>query len=726
MNFRFLTACMLLVGTAPAYSQGEPAASSTKTFASGTAAAPPVIDGILGQEEWAGARLVEDFHQVSPSEYAAASERTQVFVMHDADALYVGARLYDSEASRITANILKQGEALMGEDRISIVLDPFGDGRSGYSFIVNVNGVRRQALFENRSEENFNWKGIWDARTSRDAQGWMAEIVIPFKSISFDPSRTSWGFNFERNISRRAEVIGWSSRNQEIIPATAGRITGLSAVNQGIGLDVVPSLSLRQHREFSPDDDEFKAEPSLDLFYKITPALTAALTINTDFSATEVDDREVNLTRFSLFFPEKRAFFLQDADIFEFGRLGVGSQVSGLENGLPFFSRRIGLGDNGEPVDLKAGAKLTGRIGSWSLGVLDVQQAGYEEIDSTNLFVGRAATNVLDESSLGVIVTNGDPRSNLSNTLVGADFRYLNTRLPGGRVLEGELWYQVSETEGLDGDDAAYGVRLRSPNNDGWRGGLGMKELQENFYPALGFVNNAGIRDYTADLGYTHQPDAGFFQNIYSGLELQQIDLLAGDLQVRTHEWRALELETRSGDVLEFAYARTTEVLQDPFEIFSGVVLPTGDYAFDQFEVEIESSSHRKLSGSLSYQWGDFFSGSSNSIEAEIVARPSPHFAVAATYEMNDVDLPEGEFIARLMRLRLDIVFSSMLSWSNFVQYDNDSEVVGINSRLQWIPRAGRETYLVFNHALEDYDMDRRFRSESADVVLKAGYTFRF
>lgn len=725
MNSRSIIIWALLIGWVPAQAQ-EPDAS-VKSVEVGSTASPPVIDGIWRAEEWAGARLIEDFHQVSPVEYAPASERTQIYVAYDSDALYIAARVLDSDASRITANILKQGAGLGGEDRIIIVLDPFGDGRSGYGFFVNANGVRRQALYENRSEENFNWKGIWDASTSRDGEGWTAEVAIPFKSLSFDPARTDWGLNIERHVMRRAEVIGWSSRNQEVNPATAGRLTGLRGINQGVGLDVVPSLSLRQHRGFSPEEDEFKAEPSLDVFYKVTPALTAALTLNTDFSATEVDDREVNLSRFSLFFPEKRSFFLQDADIFEFGRLGVGTEgITGLENGLPFFSRRIGLGEGGVPVDLEVGGKLTGRVGNWSLGVLDVQQAGYDEVDSTNLFVGRAAANVLDESSLGFVVTHGDPRSNLDNTLVGADFRYLNTRLAGGRVLEGELWYQRSDTEGMEGDDGAYGVRVRSPNNTGWRGGLGLKELQENFNPALGFVNNRGIQDYTGDVGYTHVLRQGPLQKVFTGLNLQQIDLIDGGLQMKVHEWRVFEVETGAGDGIEFAYIRSKEVLQEPFEIFTDIDLPVGKYAFDEFEAEVEFSSHRKISGSLAYRWGDFFSGSRDSIEAEIVARPSRHFSVAAVYQLDDVVLPEGRFIARLMRLRLETVFSSKLSWSNFIQYDNDSELIGINSRVQWIPRAGRETYLVVNHGLQDYDRDRRFRSDNADVVLKAGYTFRF
>ncbi len=723
-----ITSCAMLFGAAAMAQSASPAAS--KSIEIRRTATPPTIDGSLLPAEWQDAALIEDLHQVSPVEYASPSERTQVYVMYDSDALYIGARLFDSQPQAATANILRQGEDLDGDDRIAVVIDPFNDGRSGYSFTVNMHGVRRQALYENASEENFDWKGIWHVRTSRDAEGWVAEMVIPFKTLSFNPNSDTWGFNVQRNVTRRTESIGWSSRNQEINPSTAGRITGLQGMNQGIGLDLVPSLTLRHDKVFDPARSAQSVEPSLDVFYKITPALTAALTVNTDFSATEVDDRQVNLSRFGLFFPEKRAFFLQDADIFEFGRLGSGggAQFSGgtLQNGRPFFSRRIGLAGDGTPVDLRVGAKLTGRIGEWSVGLLDVQQAAYDGVDSRNLFVGRAAVNVLEESTVGAILTHGDPRSNLSNTLVGADFRYRNSRLPGSRILESEIWYQQSDTEGVSGDDAAWGLRLQSPNSIGLRGGVGVKEIQRNFYPALGFVNNTGIRDHTAYVGYTRRSDSRLLRTLYSGAELQHIRFIDGGLQTESLKLRALEIETDAGDALEFTYWRTREGIDEDFEIFPGVTVPVGQYEYAEYEIAIGAADHRPISGEVGIRWGDFLDGRHRAYEGEIVLRPSPHFALAAEYEYNDIDLPQGGFITRVMSLRLDLVFSSTLSWSNLLQYDNESELVGFNSRLQWIPEAGRETYLVVNHALQDFDRDGRLRSANADIVLKVGYTLRF
>jgi hypothetical protein len=703
--------------------------SGEKTLVVARAAAPPAIDGRIDASEWATATVVEDFHQVEPIEFASPSERTRVYVMIDADNIYIAARMWDSEPAQVAARSLRQGEALNDDDVFGVALDTFNDRRNGYWFSVNPNGVRRQAIFQNTTTRNFDWRGIWHTMSSRDSEGWVTEMAIPVKTLAFNPASDTWGINFRRKIERRQEFMAWVSRNQQVNPSASGTATGMTGFNQGIGLDIVPSVSLKQQRVFDPENTEHSIEPSLDVFYKITPALTAALTVNTDFSATEVDDREVNLTRFGLFFPEKRAFFLQGADIFEFGRLtnaGNDTEIAGssLANGRPFFSRRIGLSGRGEPVDLDVGGKLTGRIGDWNVGLLDVAQSAYGTVDARNLFVGRAVANVLEESSLGLILTNGDPRSNLSNTVVGADFLYQNTRLANGNVIEAEAWYQQSKTEGVSGDDSAYGLRIGMPNEAGFRAGIGLKTIEQHFYPALGFVNNAGIRDYTFETRYTRRMD-GYLQAAYSTLDVQLIELLGGGLQSRIATLRPLVLESSSGEQLELNYIASKEVLYEPFEISAGVVLPPGEYSFDEAKVAFETGGHRALSGTVRFAQGDFYSGERVNIEGELTWRPSRYFALSGQYEYFGVDLPQGDFVTRLLQVRTDVAFSSRLSWSNLVQYDNDSEVMGFNSRLQWVPEVGRETYLVFNHEQEDPDRNNRFRSTNADLVVKLGYTFR-
>ena len=693
---------------------------------------PPVIDGYIDEPGWSRAAVIEDLHQMSPIEYAEPSQRTEIRILYDDDALYIAARMWDTEAERIVSQNLRQGQQVWGDDFFGIVLDPFNDQRSGYLFMLNANGVRAEALYLDISKQQWNWQGIWETAGTQDDQGWTTEVAIPFKSLSFDPQNDAWGINFRRQIARDNENLGWVSRNRTMNPSVTGVAMGLRGLDQGLGLDIVPSVSAVSEKDFSASATESNVEPSLDLFYKVTPALNAALTINTDFSATEVDDRQVDLSRFSLFFPEKRAFFLQDSDIFEFGRLGGGTfngpAVSrpSLENGRPYFSRRLGLSATGEPVDIDYGGRLSGRIGRWSVGALTVRQDEFQDVDPTDAFVGRAALNVLEESTIGMIVTNGDPRSNLDNTLVGADFRFLNSRLPGGRILEGEAWYQQTDTEGLSGDDGAWGLRLRSPNNSGFRGGIGVKEIQENFNPALGFVNRPGVRDHTAEFGFTHIPDDGRLTSILSRIDAQRIDLVDGRSQSQLISLIPVEVENRSRDKLTTRYVANKEVVTEPFEISDGVIIPIGDYSFDEYGFDLEAGSQRRVSGSFSYRDGEFFDGDRRQLKSSITWVPTRHFRVSAGYDYNDVDLPQGDFVVRLVTLQADINFSSTLSWANLIQYDNVSETAGINSRLHWIPEAGREMFIVLNHNLQDYDRTNSFHSLGAEFTAKFSYTFRF
>lgn len=333
------------------------------------------IDGILDEDEWQQALLVEDLHQYSPYEYSEPSRASKVWIFYTDDALYVGSFFEEPDPSQISASILRQGENLVADDIFSEILDPYLDRRSGYRFTVNPNGVRWEGLYQNVTDIQGNWDGIWQADAKIVENGWYAEMRIPYQSISFNPASDAWGINFRREIRRNNEGIGWVSRNRQLNPSIAGTMSGLHGLRQGLGLDIVPSVTLREDRRYGMNvAREQNVEPSLDVFYKLTPQLNASLTINTDFSAAEVDSRQVNLTRFNLFFPERRDFFIREADIFEFGQIGGGrSAESGggnpavpnaaAQNARPFFSRRIGLSARGTPVDIEYGGKVAGRIG---------------------------------------------------------------------------------------------------------------------------------------------------------------------------------------------------------------------------------------------------------------------------------------------------------------------------------------------------------------------------
>jgi hypothetical protein len=575
-----LAAALLFTATAAAQNSAPP--TGNKTAAAIRTTTPPVIDGRLDDAVWSTATVIDDLHQVTPTEFAAPTERTIVYLLYDDDNLYVAARMFDKEPERIGARILRQNQPIGPDDRFFVHLDPFGNRRSGYLFGVNPNGVRFDGVFQNTSDRQFDWDGIYRAEAVIDEQGWTAEFAIPFKTLSFDPAKDAWNMNFVRYIIRRNEQLAWDSRNRNTDPTTMGSVTGLRGIQQGAGLDIVPSVAIRERKDFATSLHNTDTEPSLDVFYKITPSLNGALTINTDFSATEVDNRQVNLTRFGLFFPEKRDFFLQDLDIFQFasiGRLNTGNDTlensattrASRENGRPFFSRRLGIAPTGQEVPLDYGGKLSGRVGRWDIGALSIRQDDSPAVNATTTFVGRVAANVLDESSLGFIATSGDPTANLDNSLVGTDFRYVNTHLAGGRALEAEAWYQQSDSEDLIGDDSALGLGIRMPNNSGLRGGLGYRRLEENFNPALGFVSNAGIDDYTAEVGHTWRPRDNTIQSVFSGLDAERIEYLDdGSVQSQVLSLRAVEIDTRGRDQLRLRFYSTEESLRLPFEISSG------------------------------------------------------------------------------------------------------------------------------------------------------------
>ena len=726
---------MYLVLPDAASAQGAPiGATPEKVVRVVRVESPPEVDGRLDDEVWKRADVITDFHQIRPGDGTEPSERTEVHLLYNDDALYIGARMYDSEPDRIAAPTVRHGQGLGRDDRLVVILDPFNTRRGGYRFETNLNGVRHDALYANVSSFQSEWTVIWDAAASLFDNGWMAEVEIPFKTLPFDPTIDTWGFNFGRGIRRRGEEIAWVSRNRSYNPSILGLATGFEGLDQGLGLDIVPSVTGNRLEAFSPSTTDSSVEPSLDVFYRLTPSLNASLTVNTDFSAAEVDDRQVNLTRFNLFFPEKRDFFLNDADLFEFGRIGgrASSATSGSSrnNGRPFFSRRLGLSPSGRPVDLNAGGKISGRVGRWNVGALAIRQDEFEATNASTVFVGRASANVLEESSVGMIATHGDPNSNRDNSLIGVDFRYLNTRLPGGRVLEADAWFQQSDTEGLDGEDSAFGLGVSMPNNSGWRGGFAVKELETNFDPALGFVSRSNVRDATADAGYRHFTGGSILQSIFSGVDVQRIGFLDGGLQSEVILGRLIEIQSNSGERFSAQYRATKEVVTEPFTIYRDesrrVVVPPDRYSFGETVLSAQTGGQRTFSGGVTYETGDFLSGSRKNTGGQFRWRQSRTFGLVLNYDRNAIDLVQGDFVTRVMRLTTEVNFSSTLYWVSLIQYDDVSEVLGINTRLHWVPIAGQQGLIVLNHRLQDRDKDNAFSSELLDLNVKFSYTFRF
>ncbi len=686
---------------------------------------PPVIDGVM-DEIWSTGALLDDLHQTDPIEYAEPSERTVVRILYDKDFLYFSAMMYYKDPSKIVANKLIQGANLRTEDKFRVYINPFNDGRNGYIFQTNANGVRTDGILENVTDNNFDWTGIWYAASQLTDYGWFAEIAIPYKTLSFDPSSDSWGMSILRSIESNTEDMAWTSYNRSVNPSNFGTITGLEGLEQGVGLDVIPGASATYRERYDPSSSDSDLEPTLDAFYKFTPNLTGALTFNSDFSATDVDARQVQLSRFSIFFPEQRKFFLQEADIFEFGGLGT--------NGKPFFSRRIGLGPNGEQLDLEAGGKLTGRIGRWNIGALAVQQGGNAGevpdggrlVNDSELFVGRVSANVLGQSTVGGIMTYGNPTGDLDNKLVGADFNYLNTRSFDKITIDGQLWYQESDTEGFEGEQSAWGAKLRSPNQTGWKGRIQHQSIGEDFFPALGFVNRRGIKKNDAFVGYTKRFAPGsMFRSLESGVDWLRVTDWDGDLETEIFDVTLAILENQSADSAALYFLDTREVLTTPFEIVDGVVIPVGDYSFRVYGAYLETGGQRKFKATMFVEDGGFYSGDIFTVNTKFEWQPSKHFTGVFEYEYNDIDLLEGAFDTQLIRLRADVAFNAEWAWITTAQFDNQSDLLGVNSRLQWIPQAGREFYVIYNGGWFE-DETRGFRTVGQSATVKLNYTFRF
>ncbi len=613
-----------------------------------------------------------------------------------------------------------------GADLVRIVIDPFADRRNGYQFDLTAAGGKFDGLVEQRGQVRSDWDGIWYGRATIDKEGWTAELAIPFKTISFNPGASAaggWGFNVEREIRRRQELVRWSSPRANV-PITnlaeAGAIQGLAGIRQGLGLTLKPYISTR----IDMDDGGLEIKPGFDLFYKLTTSTTLAITVNTDFAEAEVDERVVNLTRFPVFFPEKRAFFLQDATVFSFGGIN--------ESPLPFYSRRIGI-VNGTKKDILAGVRVTGREGGINFGLMDVQMHDDGALGEKNLSVGRVTLNVLGESSAGVFFTHGDPGTTGDNTLVGGDFNYRTSSLFGDQILEAHAWTMGTFSEmgpsrpgassGLQGDDAAFGGRISYPN-DRWEWDIFAARYGKDFNPALGFIERPGTYEINGDIRYRWRPD-GYIRRI--DLQADQSVFLDLDGNVQTQEGGlpGLELENRRGDVFFIEYQLNRDVLTEPFEIKDGLTIPVGDYRFNRVKASLELAASRKLSPTFSFRTGDYYTGTRTDYAADLRWRPSSQFFGSVGYEYEGIDLAEGSFVVRVIRARADVLFSPSLSWSNTVQYDNDSEDLGFNSRVRWELEPGREVFFVVNqgYGVED---GHRFHSTTSDLTVKVGLTFRF
>jgi hypothetical protein len=686
-----------------------------------------VLDGVLDEPVWRRAVPATEFRQQEPVEGAPPTEQTEVRVAFDANNLYIGAHLFDSDPSGIKGYQRRRNAGLGSDDRFMWILDTFRDGRTAYFFEINPAGLLGDGLLRIGSGGNMSksWDGIWDVRVRRHERGWTAEIRIPFRTLNFDPRSETWGINFQRTIRRKSEELMWSGyrRNQGLfLPINAGVLTGLRDISQGVGLEARPYVAASQSNVGGVTNTG--SNIGLDLGYSVTPSLRLAMTVNTDFAETEVDDRQVNLTRFPLFFPERRQFFLEGSSIYNFaGSNGVN----------PFFSRRIGL-VGGEPIPVQFGARLGGQAGAWDVGLLQVRTGAQGQVSTEDFSVARLRRNFFAQSSIGAIYTRRatDATSEIDlpdRHTYGVDLDMSTSTFLGNRNLQFEAFFAAHDElvrgEGTTlGDRSARGIRFNYPNNV-WQAHVSLREFGDHWNPAVGFAPRRGFRRLQPTVSWNPRAERlAHVREFQFQLYFEHLTDLDGVLETRRVQARPLGIRFHPGDRVQVSVANQFEYLAGPFQIANGIVLAPGEYSFNDMTVDVSTANQRVLSVNGELQIGEFWSGTRRRAELGATVRPNGSINLSSTIERQDVSLPGGDFATTLMRVNASWTPTPYTSLINSVQYDDVSREVGLNSRLRWIVRPGSDFYFVYAHNW--MDDEGRFTTLARGATTKLNYTHRF
>jgi hypothetical protein len=693
---RASSAAILALVSAIARAQA-PAPSEAPTTGVATFVGVIRLDGVLDEPAWKEAGVIADLVQQSPKPGEPTPFRTEVRILGDKSYLYFGITCTDPDPARIAIHTMQRDGNMRGDDTISIVLDTFHDHRTGYLFEINAAGVRRDGLISDPNAESpsLDWDGIWDAATRRTATGWTAEIVLPAQTLRFKRSTGQWGFNIERYVAREQLTLRWSGTTLDsnlLDMRRAGNLDGVCCLDQGWGLTVSPYVLGRYETDHVTDHGVTKGQAGLDVGYHLSSQLDAVLTVNPDFAEVEADSRQVNLTRFALFFPEKRPFFTDGSTFFDFG-------LDLQDTFIPFYSRTVGL-YNDRIVPITAGLKVVGREGPWGVGALDVQTRDTYGVPATNMAAGRFTYDVNQNLRVGAIGTNGDPDGRSNNSLAGVDAVWQTASFHGDKNLGFGLWGTRSFGDVGSGDRNGFGFKAQYPN-DLWNLQLSFKQFGDSLEPALGYLPRPGTRQYTSYVAYQPRPDGGMFSGVRQFFfEINPV--LVTDLHGETQSFRVfmapLNFQTQAGDHYEANYAPEYQRLTEPFEITPGVVIPTGTYRFHRFRLQAESSDSRPFSAGATVWLGGFYDGNLTQVEGFVKwTEGSGHLQLAFNLENDYGDLPEGNFFFRLWQLKTVYAFNPNLLLSAFFQYDSESRDLGMNARLRWTIKPGSDLFVVWN-----------------------------
>ena len=565
------------------------------------------LDGILDEPAWKRATSAGEFIMQDPILGGAPTEATDIRVVFNKDHLYIGVLCHDSEPDKLLGNTRKRDEFLSADDRFMWTMDTFLNQQTGYFFEMNPAGLMADSLMGPGGNQNREWDGIWNAKVRQSEIGWVIEIDIPFRTVAFDPNAPAWGINFQRTVRRKNEETVWTGhlRNQGLRRmSNAGLLVGLTDVTQGRGLELKPYVAgtTSDGPGRSPEvSQETTADIGGEVTYNITPSLRAVGTINTDFAETEVDTRRVNLTRFPLFFPEKRGFFLDGATFFDFPIRA-------------FFSRRIGLDANGQPQRIQGGGKLTGQAGRFDVGALYVStdEDTSDGVLGESFLVARMRRRILRQSYFGAIYTGRATRNQSAvptRTTAGADLRLATSSFRDDKNLDLTAYWAWNSTVGDLGDSSAFGFKLDYPNDE-WDMSASYDEVQKNYDPAVGFTDRRDYRKYTPEFRWNPRPQSNWIRRFGFGFEPEFFTDTNNRKVTTEADIQAFRMELHSGDNVEVHVVPSYERLEEDFTISPGVTLPAGaEYSFTRYRVQASTANKRLVALQPRVEWGTFLSG---------------------------------------------------------------------------------------------------------------------
>ncbi len=714
------------VSAVPLYAQPVPPGAEYHTARATRieASQAPLIDGDLSDAAWANAGVADDFRQERPDVGEPATERTVVRILYDETNIYFGIYAYDSNANDIAVRAMSRDGEMASSDNLRVMLDPGATRRNGYSFQVSASGGRRDGLMQNNTDVLYEWNAIWDGKAQLRGDGWVAEMSIPFRSMSYDPGQTVWGFDVNRTIRHKNEVVAWSGYNPVLgfgDLSLAGNLTGISDIERGLGLDV-QVYGKANLRRVAPGTEgtDLSGTAGGNIYYKLTPALTGTLTFNPDFSDSPLDARQVNTTRFSLFFDETRDFFLQDAAAFEFGGYNF---INNSNNARPFFSRNIGL-VTGRPVSIFGGGKVSGEFAGFGIGALSVVTADQGTAPEQVLSTVRLTRPIFAESKVGMIVTNGDPTGETDNTVLGADFQYRNSDFLGIMIAQADLYYERSFSSRL-GEDDSFGAAFNFPNEP-WGGRFRFKQVGANFDPALGFANRPGTRRYEGRIQNRQRYRDSFLNELLTSMEGEFITGLDNRPQSWFGQGQVL-FESYNSDRLALRVVDYFERVPELFVLPRGVAVPIGDYGWTNYAARIQTSPARPIQLSAEVECCSFYNGDWIGVTAELNFRPNRFFEIRPGYEGEFVRLPTGDLDIHIVTLDSVVNFMPDMQLAVEVQWDNISEAFTFSGRYRWEYSPGNELFIgVGQTAILPRLVFRDFEAQTSLLTVRLGRTFQF